>query len=99
MAHNPQEFEEKLARFAESQSAKHNIAFEHKAVLSHDPAIELDETLQDAAHQIGADLIQPVGDKFSTLFLKLDQLQIDVRVGLFELTREQQANVAATYYD
>lgn len=57
VAHNPQEYAEKLAQFAKTQSDRRGLAFEHKAMTSHDPAIELDEILQDAAHQIGADLI------------------------------------------
>jgi nucleotide-binding universal stress UspA family protein len=57
VAHNPQEYEQELAAFAGSQSAQRGLAFEHKAITSHDPAIELDEALQDEAHRIGADLI------------------------------------------
>lgn len=57
VAHNPHEFAEKLDAFARAQGEAHGHAAEAHAVTSHDPAVDLDETLLHAASEIGADLI------------------------------------------
>jgi len=57
VAHTPQEFARKLAEFGASQSAAHGLEIETAAYPSHDPAIDLDKTLMDAATQNDADLI------------------------------------------
>lgn len=57
VAHNEQEFSEKLAQFAESKSAEHGLNFEHKAVHCNDPAAELDDALADACEAMGIDLV------------------------------------------
>lgn len=57
VAHNPKEFGEKLKAFGATQSQKHGIDIDTAAYPSHDPAIDLDETLIKAAKSNGADLI------------------------------------------
>lgn len=57
VAHNPAEFAQKLAAFAADQSAKLGIPMEAKAVTSHDQAVDIDDTLEKAADEIGADLV------------------------------------------
>lgn len=57
VAHNPAEFTQKLEAFAADQSAKHGHAIEARAITSHDPAVDIDETLEKAADEIGADLV------------------------------------------
>jgi len=56
-AHSPQEYEEKLAAFAEAQSAQRDVVFAYKVLHSRDPAIELDNILTKAAHDLNADLV------------------------------------------
>lgn len=57
IAHNPQEFATKLQAFAESQGAAHGVTVDSKAYTSHDPAVDLDNTLTKAIHDTGADLV------------------------------------------
>lgn len=57
VAHNPKEFVSKLESFAAKEGEARNAAFKTKAVTSHDPATDLDETLQTASHELGADLV------------------------------------------
>lgn len=57
VAHTPQEFDEKLARFGAEQAAKHGIKAETAAYTSHDPAADLDQRLLVAARDTGSDLI------------------------------------------
>lgn len=57
MAHTPAEFEAKVAAFAADQGAKHGHKARAHAILSHDPAIDLDPSLMKAADELGADLI------------------------------------------
>jgi nucleotide-binding universal stress UspA family protein len=57
VAHNPVEYAQKLAAFAADQSARLGVAVEAKAVTSHDPAVDIDDTLEKAADEIGADLV------------------------------------------
>jgi len=57
VAHNPAEFHEKLKAYAVEQSALHGVAFSAKPMISHDPAVDLDETLEKAASEVNADLV------------------------------------------
>jgi nucleotide-binding universal stress UspA family protein len=57
VAHNPTEFAQKLSAFAADQSSKLGVPMEAKAVTSHDQAVDIDETLEKAANEIGADLV------------------------------------------
>ncbi|MGI9417253.1 MAG: universal stress protein [Geminicoccaceae bacterium] len=57
VAHNPLEYAQKLEAFAAEQTALHGVEFKAKAMESHDPAVDLDDTLQEAGSEIGADLV------------------------------------------
>lgn len=62
LAHNPAEYEARLAEFAAEQGAKGGanaarIKTRAHMVISHDPKIDLDETLLRAAKEVAADLV------------------------------------------
>lgn len=57
VAHTPQEYAEKLEEFGANHAKAHGIAVDTAAYSSHDPAVELDKTLIEAATDKGADLI------------------------------------------
>ena len=57
VAHSPDEYAERLAAFAADKGAAHGVAAEAKAYTSHDPAIDLDDTLLKAVRETGADLV------------------------------------------
>lgn len=57
IAHTPAEFKAKLDAFAADQAARHGHRASGHAILSHDPAVDLDPSLMKAADDLGADLI------------------------------------------
>ncbi|HSR71653.1 MAG TPA: universal stress protein [Kiloniellales bacterium] len=57
VAHTPKEFAQKLEKFGAEQSRKHDLEIDTAAYPSHDPAIDLDDTLIKAAQENSADLI------------------------------------------
>lgn len=57
VAHNPDEYAEKLQQFAADQTSAHGIEFAAKAMISPDPAVDLDDTLKKAASELSADLV------------------------------------------
>ena len=57
VAHTPSEFAEKLRAFGAMQSQRHDLNIDTAAYPSHDPAVDLDQTLIAAAKDNGADLI------------------------------------------
>jgi nucleotide-binding universal stress UspA family protein len=57
VAHTPKEFAQKLEKFGAELSRKHDLEINTAAYPSHDPAIDLDDTLIKAAQDNGADLI------------------------------------------
>lgn len=57
IAHTPEEFRAKLKAYADEQGAAHGINAQGKAVISHDPATDLDPSLLKTADEMGADLI------------------------------------------
>ncbi len=57
VAHTPQEFQHKLEAFARSESDKYGHATTARALISNDPATDLDRTLEEAVHETGADLV------------------------------------------
>ena len=57
VAHDPEEFVEKLNRFAAEQSRRYGVEFAAKTVLTPDPAVELNAALRDAIRFLGADLV------------------------------------------
>lgn len=56
-AHNPTEYAARLNSFASDQTGKRGIGFTAKVMISHDPAVDLDDQLKQAAEEIGADLV------------------------------------------
>lgn len=57
IAHNPKEFADKLQAFADQQRSAHGLPVEAHSVISHDPAVDLDEKLIAAAKDVDADLV------------------------------------------
>jgi nucleotide-binding universal stress UspA family protein len=57
VAHTPKEYSDKLRAFGARQAEQHGLDVTTKAYPSHDPAVDLDRTLIDAAKENGADLI------------------------------------------
>jgi len=57
LAHNPEEYKERLARFASAQAELHGIEADAHAAISHDPAVDLDKTLLAAVKDTEADLV------------------------------------------
>ena len=57
VAQNAKEFADKLQVFADQQRGVHGLPVEAHAVTSHDPAVDLNDNLVEAAKAIGADLI------------------------------------------
>ncbi|WP_373353588.1 universal stress protein [Pseudoroseicyclus sp. CXY001] len=57
VAHTPEEFASKLGAFAAAEAERHGIETAAHDVVSHDPAVDLDDKLLAAADEIGADLI------------------------------------------
>ena len=55
--HNPEEFRARLEAFAEEQSKAHGIDATAHAIVSHDPAIDVDDKLLEAVEETGADLV------------------------------------------
>jgi len=57
MGRNPEEFAANLGEFAQAQAAVHGLKTSSHVVVSHDPAVELDDALLKAREEIGADLV------------------------------------------
>lgn len=58
IAHNPKEFGEKLAKFAAAQGEIQEVAkTSSETVISHDPTIDMDSKLVEAAHKLKTDLV------------------------------------------
>jgi len=57
VAHTPREYSEKLQAFAAAQAERHGLTIESAAYTSHDPAVDLAQTLVQAARKKNADLI------------------------------------------
>ncbi len=57
VAHTPQEFERKLAAFAAEQAGALGVEIGHIVRLSHDPAIDKDDLLEEVVEGEGFDLV------------------------------------------
>ena len=57
VARTPEAFAEKLAEFAAEHSKALGVTFQTQTAISHDITIDLDDLLEQAAEDIGADLI------------------------------------------
>jgi len=58
VAHTPDEFSKKMELFGQEQALKHQLSnVRSTSYISHDPAVDLDDTLMRAATDTGADLV------------------------------------------
>jgi nucleotide-binding universal stress UspA family protein len=57
VAHDPEEFEQKLNQYAADQSSKLGCSLKPRVVLCNDPAAELDQALEQVGKEIGVDLV------------------------------------------
>ena len=57
LGHNPDEFADRLDDFARAEADRRGVKTSGHAVLSHDPAIDLNEKLVAAVKELGADLV------------------------------------------
>lgn len=57
VARTTEEYERKLSAFAAAEGEKHGCKASAHMVVSHDPAVDLNTSLMQAADEIGADLI------------------------------------------
>jgi len=57
LGHNPAEYDHKLTDFIAGQAKIHGIETHGKTVVSHDPAVDLDDALIKTAHETQCDLI------------------------------------------
>ena len=57
LAHNPEEFGQKLGAFAEQQAAKHGVEASAHTTIAHDPTTEIDDALMRAIGETGTDLV------------------------------------------
>ncbi|WP_340161588.1 universal stress protein [uncultured Hoeflea sp.] len=57
LGHNPEEYAQKLSGFTATQASTHGIETDGKTVVSHDPAVDLDDALIKTANETGCDLI------------------------------------------
>lgn len=57
VAHTPEEFARKLQDFAAAQAAEHGVLASSEALISHDPAVDLERTLENGIARLGADLV------------------------------------------
>ncbi|GGK27452.1 universal stress protein [Salinarimonas ramus] len=57
VAHNPQEYRQKLEAYAGEISGARGVAVEAKAYTAHDPATQIDDTILKAVEETGADLV------------------------------------------
>jgi nucleotide-binding universal stress UspA family protein len=56
-AHSPQEFQHKLEAFAARQAEARGVTAKARAVVAHDPSVEMDKLLLKTAQEVGADLV------------------------------------------
>ncbi|TQE98546.1 MAG: universal stress protein [Spiribacter salinus] len=57
VARTPEEYQEKLEKFAHEQARTHGQRVSARVVVSIDPAVELDDKLIEAIEDVGADLV------------------------------------------
>lgn len=57
VARSPEEFGEKLEAFARAQAERHGVEASAHTAVAHDPATEIDDALQGAIKDTGADLV------------------------------------------
>jgi nucleotide-binding universal stress UspA family protein len=57
VAHDPNEYQQRLEQFAADHSSRHGCSMTAKVVICNDPAAELDEALEDYGKEINVDLV------------------------------------------
>ncbi|GKW48702.1 universal stress protein [Halomonas sp. NCCP-2165] len=57
LARTPEEYQQKLDAFAKQHTSEHGQAVSARVVISHDPAVDLDDVLVQAIEDVGADLV------------------------------------------
>lgn len=57
LAHNPEEFGQKLQAFAQGEAEKHGIDANAHTAIAHDPTTEVDDALMRAIDETGSDLV------------------------------------------
>lgn len=57
LAHNPEEFGQKLGAFADQEAAKHGVETSAHTAIAHDPTTEIDDALMRAIGETDADLV------------------------------------------
>lgn len=57
VARTPEEYKRHLADFAAAQETALGVAAASHALISHDPAVDMDRTLQEAVEELGGDLV------------------------------------------
>lgn len=57
VARTPEEFAKKLEQFAQDEAKKHGHQASSRAYTSHDPSVDIDDTLIRAADETGSDLV------------------------------------------
>ena len=57
VAHNPDEFAQKLGNFAQGEAARHGVKASAYATIAHDPTLEIDDALMRAISETGSDLV------------------------------------------
>lgn len=65
VATSPEAFEEKLKAFAAAEGGQNGVEAKTHMVISHDPTIDLNDKLQEAVREIGADLVVMSTHKWS----------------------------------
>jgi nucleotide-binding universal stress UspA family protein len=57
LAHNPEEFGQKLDAFAASAGTRHGVETSAHTAIAHDPTTDIDDALMRAISETGADLV------------------------------------------
>ncbi len=57
LAHNPEEYGQKLDAFASKEGEKHGVQTSGHTAIAHDPTTEIDDALLSAVDDTGADLV------------------------------------------
>lgn len=57
LAHNPEEFGQRLRDFVSGEASAHGVRGEAHASIAHDPTTEVDDALMRAIDETGADLV------------------------------------------
>lgn len=57
VSHNPDEFDQKLSKFAKDQATRHGHKVTSRTFVGHDLVADVDDVLLDAVKEVGADLV------------------------------------------